>query len=272
MAASDWPRWQASVIAAREALAPFAEPAKAYTAHLVGHSHIDMNWLWPWRETMDVIERDFVAMNGLLERYPEFVFSQSQASVYRVVEDEQSALFGLVQARVAEGRWDVTASTWVEGDLNQAAGEAIARHFLHTRRYINDRFGVEPGICWEPDTFGHNAQMPQIMRKSGARYYYFCRAGKRYPMFTWEGLDGSRVLAVQDLRGYNGVVTPSDVVGSLLDFAVPYGLHRGIYLYGVGDHGGGATAYDIEAARTIDAAPFVPHAAAQLVRRILRGC
>ena len=46
-----------------------------------------MNWLWPWRETVDVCRRDFAAMSRLLERYPEFRFSQSQAATYRVMEE-----------------------------------------------------------------------------------------------------------------------------------------------------------------------------------------
>jgi len=260
LAANDWPAWGASVAAARAHLAPFATRAKEYTAHLIAHSHIDMNWLWPMAETVEVCQRDFKAMDGLMARYPEFRFSQSQAATYRAVEETQPALFERMKARIAAGQWEVTANTWVEGDLNTACGEALARQLLHARRYIGEKFGVAPLICWEPDTFGHPATMPQILAKSGIRYYYFCRAGKRHPLFWWEGLDGSRVLAMQDLRGYGGEVRPSDVVGSVLDCARPYGMRRGMFVYGVGDHGGSGTARDIEAARAINATTFLPRA------------
>ena len=260
LAANDWATWWASVEAGRAVLAPLAAAAKQYTAHLVAHSHIDMNWLWPMAETDAVCRRDFRAMDGLMTRFPEFRFSQSQAATYSMVEKSDPALFAAIRQRVAAGQWDVTASTWVEGDLNTAAGEAIARHFLHTRRYIGERFGVEPVICWEPDTFGHPATMPQILAKAGIRFYYFCRAGKRHPLFWWEGPDGSRVLAVQDLRGYGGVVMPSDIVGSVLDFGQANGLQRSLYVYGVGDHGGAATARDVEMARTITVTPLLPRA------------
>ena len=260
LAACDWLRWQASVAEAHRMLAPFAAQAKFYTAHLVAHSHIDMNWLWPMRETIEVCRRDFSSVDRLMDRYPEFHFSQSQAAVYQAMEVHDPALFARIRTRVGEGRWEITATNWVEGDLNMACGEALVRHVLHTRRYIGDRFGVEPPICWEPDTFGHTANYPQILAKSGIRFYYFCRAGKRHPLFWWEGLDGSRVLAVQDLRGYGGDNDPSGVVGSVLDFAEKAGIARGLYVYGAGDHGGGATARDIEYARRIDAAPFVPRA------------
>jgi alpha-mannosidase len=260
LAQSDWPRWQASVTAMRAALAPFAEEAKKYQADLIAHSHVDMNWLWPWRETVEVCRRDFTSVDKLMTAYPEFFFSQSMASTYAAMEEQQPKLFERIKERVKEGRWDVTANTWVEGDLNMAAGETLVRQILHTRRYIAAHFGIQPTICWEPDTFGHTANLPQILSKSGIQYYYFCRAGMRHPLFWWEGIDGSRVLAVQDPRGYGGVNNPSEVVGSVIDFAGRYGIHRGLYVYGAGDHGGGATACDIEMARKIDAAPFVPHA------------
>ncbi len=260
---NNWDRWWDSVEAARAALSPFADEAKRYTAHLIAHSHIDMNWLWPWSETVEVCRRDFTAVDHLMDRYPEFHFSQSQASTYHAMETYHPDVFDRIRARVQEGRWDITATTWVEGDLNMAAGESLVRQILHTRRYIRSRFGVEPPICWEPDTFGHPATYPQILKKSGVQFYYFCRAGKGHPLFWWEGLDGSRVLAVQDPRGYGSMIDvlgASGVVESVMDFSGRYNIHRGLYVYGAGDHGGGATARDIEAARVIDATPFLPRA------------
>lgn len=257
---SQWPRWQDSVTAMREALAPFAAMAKTYRGHLIAHSHVDMNWLWPWRETVEVCRRDFSAVDRLMAVYPEFHFSQSMASTYAAIEEAQPELFERIWARVQEGRWDVTANTWVEGDLNMAGSEALVRQIIHTRRYVTQRFGVEPLICWEPDTFGHTANYPQILAKCGIKFYYFCRAGKRQPLFWWQGIDGSRVLAVQDPRGYGGENNPSNVVGSVIDFAGRYNIHRGLYVYGAGDHGGGATARDIENARKIDQAPYIPRA------------
>jgi alpha-mannosidase len=260
LAQNDWDRWQASVSAMRADLSPFTELAKSYQADLIAHSHIDMNWLWPWRETVEVCRRDFTAVDRLMSNYPEFQFSQSMASTYAAMEQQHPEVYVRIRERVREGRWEVTANTWVEGDLNMAAGETLVRQILHTRRYIASHFGVHPLICWEPDTFGHTANYPQILAKSGIKYYYFCRAGMRHPLFWWQGIDGSRVLAVQDPRGYGGENNPSDVVGSVIDFAGRYGVHRGLYVYGAGDHGGGATARDIEMARRIDNAPFVPYA------------
>ena len=260
LAANDWPKWKASVESARGILKAFTPEAKSYTAHLIGHSHIDMNWLWPMQETIEVCRRDFATMDHLMEAYPEFRFSQSQAATYRVMETDYPELFQRMRERIAEGRWDVTASTWVEGDLNMAAGETLVRQLLYARRYLREQFGVEPLICWEPDTFGHPATYPQILKKSGIQYYYFCRAGKGYPLFWWESPDGSRLLALHDLKGYGGEIMSADVATSVISFAGRYGTRRGLFVYGVGDHGGGATARDIEAARRMDAAEGLPRA------------
>ncbi len=244
----------------RDTLAPFGAIAKSYTVHLVAHSHIDMNWLWPMQETIDVCRRDFGAMVKLMDAYPEFRFSQSQAATYRLIAARAPGAVRGDAQRVRSGQWDVTANTWVEGDLNMAAGESLVRQLLHARRYVDANSEVKPQVCWEPDTFGHTATFPQLLAQAGVKYYYFCRAGRRHPLFWWEGLDGSRVLACQDPRGYGGEVMPGNVAGSLLDFARRSGLRRGLFVYGVGDHGGSGTARDIEAARRIDADPLMPAA------------
>jgi alpha-mannosidase len=259
LAANDWPAWNASVEAARAALAPFAELARTYTAYCVAHSHIDMNWLWPMAETVDVCRRDFATMDKLMAQHPEYRFSQSQAATYAMTEQAHPEIFERIKQRVAEGRWEITANTWVENDLNMASSEAMARQMLHTRRYTREKFGVSPLICWEPDTFGHPATIPQLLAQAGIKYYYFCRAGKRHPLFWWEGPDGSRVLGVQDPRGYGGDITASNIAGATIDFTAPTGTHSGLFVYGAGDHGGGGTARDIKAALRLDAEPFLPH-------------
>ena len=256
----DWLAWDLSMEQARQVLMPMNGKAKSYSAHLVGHSHIDMNWLWPWSETVEVIRRDFCSADKLMERYPDFRFSQSQASVYEAMEIEYPELLERVKGRVAEGKWEVTASTWVEGDLNMACGESLVRQMLLTRPYIQEQFQVRPRICWEPDTFGHTATLPQLLKQAGVDYYYHCRAGQGQPLFWWEGLDGSRVLSFNDPLGYNGVIQPDSIVTPVLDLATRYGSRVGLFLYGVGDHGGGATAGDIEAARRLDETPLLPRA------------
>lgn len=137
-----------------------------------------------------------------------------------------------------------------------AGTEALIRQFLYARRYIDEKFNVKPKICWEPDTFGHIWTLPQILRKSGIKYYYFMRCSKGHPLFWWEGPDGSRVLAFTSV--YNNTVTPKNIVDLAMDLYERYGLKISMFVYGAGNHGGGATIEDIERAYEIRKKPTMP--------------
>jgi alpha-mannosidase len=113
-------------------LAPLAAEAKGFTLGCAAHAHIDMNWLWRYDETVSLTLDTFRTMLDLMNEYPGFTFSQSQASVYRIVEDHDPDLLKEIRRRVKEGRWEVTASTWVETDKNLPCGESLVRHVLYT--------------------------------------------------------------------------------------------------------------------------------------------
>ena len=68
-------------------LAPLGPAAKQYTIHVVGHAHIDMNWLWGWPETVATVNDTFTTVERLMEEFPTFHFSQSQTSVYQIMKD-----------------------------------------------------------------------------------------------------------------------------------------------------------------------------------------
>ena len=246
LTSGDKARFLASVPAARKELEQIQTLIKGYTVHLVGHAHIDMNWLWLWPETVEVCKNTFSTMIKIMDEYPDFRFSQSQASTYVAMEENYPDLFAQIQRRVRSGAWEVTGGTWVEGDMNMASGESIVRQILYAKRYFLEKFGVEPEICWEPDTFGHAWTIPQILAKSGIKYYYFCRCGRNEPIFWWEAPDGSRVLAYN--RGwYNERI--NDTIGIVpLELAQRYGIKDGMVVYGVGDHGGGPTREDLNKA------------------------
>jgi alpha-mannosidase len=242
------------------ALAPVAAEAKAHTIHCVGHGHIDMNWMWSWPETVATTHDTFASVLSFMERYPDFTYSQSQASVYALIERYHPAMFAQIQRRVREGRWEVAAVHWVEGDKNLASGESLARHLLYTRRYFQEKFGLAPEDCpvdWEPDTFGHANTIPGILRQGGVKYYYSCRPGgghehprvgaERPPVFWWQGPDGSRVLVNRETTWYNSYVNIGENFAlPMVTFCRETGLSHWLNVYGVGNHGGGPTREEIE--------------------------
>jgi alpha-mannosidase len=239
----------------RQPLSGAALRTKTHTVHLIGHAHIDMNWLWDSQDTRDVIRRDFTTMDTLI-RDEGITFSQSQVAVYEMCREDEPELFERVKTHVTSGMWEVTAATWTEGDLNLASGESIARHLAHSKEYCRRVLGRSSRLCWEPDTFGHPATMPQILRLSGIDYYYHMRCGEDYLLCLWEGLDGSRVLAFKSR--YNNTINAKDIVGLAKKLRRDHRLGSSMHVYGLGDHGGGVSRRDIARARYLDSLPTMP--------------
>lgn len=266
-AKGDLARTAASVEAAEKLLGPLAEVAKSYTIYCVGHGHIDMNWMWSWPETVAVTNDTFTTVIRLMDEFPQFKFSQSQASVYAILEEHNPELLARIAERVREGRWEVTASHWVENDNNMAGPEALCRHLLYTREYMRQLFGLSPEdipIGWSADTFGHAATLPTYLVRGGVKYLYLHRPGGVGParpgMFWWRGPDGSRVLVRNDMMvGYNGVVRPNDLLTQLRLFTSQTGIRALMYVYGVGDHGGGPTRRDILRGLDMNGWPIFPN-------------
>ncbi len=255
----------ATVAAVEERLAPIAKLAKSYMIHCIGHGHIDMNWMWSWPETVAITVDTFSTVLRLMDEYPEFKFSQSQASTYQILERHRPDILQRIAQRVKQGRWEVTASHWVEGDKNMTSGESWCRHLLYTRDYMRQLFGLSPEevpIDWSPDTFGHAATVPTYLSRGGVKYLYLHRPGIQTPSkpgaFWWQGPDGSRVLVRNDMDlGYNGNLTP-DFIPHFFKFVKLTGGHDYMFVYGVGDHGGGPTRRDILSGIDMDSWPIFP--------------
>jgi alpha-mannosidase len=244
-------------------LAPIARVAKGYTVHCVGHAHIDMNWMWSWPETVQVTNDTFLTMLKLMDEYPDFCFTQSQASVYEIVARYHPEMLETIRQRVREGRWEVAASHWVEGDKNLVSGESQARHLLYTRKYMRELFGLTPEdvpVEWTPDTFGHALSLAACETRGGVRRVYMCRGGQGWskpPVFWYQSPDGSRVLVNYETTWYNDHISPHNTK-ALLAFCRQTGLRDWMNVYGVGDHGGGPTRRDIERCHDMNRWPVYP--------------
>lgn len=238
------------------ALAPLSPLAKQYTLHLVGHAHIDMNWLWLWPETLDVCRNTWRQAIAFMDEFPGFVFSESQPGAYKGIEEDCPELFAEIQRRVKEGSWEATCGTWVQGDTNLASGEALCRQLLTAREYMMEKFGHWTKMAWLPDNFGHAWTVPTIFRNAGLEWYYFARCGPGFPLFWWEGPDGSR-LAAYNYGGYGWRLDPG-IVRIPLEVKRRVGVRDAMIAYGVGDHGGGPTRQDVEMALRLQKEPVAP--------------
>jgi len=249
-------------------------PPRELTAHLIGHAHIDLSWLWRWEETVsDIARYTFKGTLAQMDKMPGLTFAQSQAAIYEAIEKDQPEIFAEIARKIKDGTWVPVGGMWVEPDANMPDGEALARQLLYGKRYFIDKFGVDVKVGWNPDTFGHSWQMPQILRKAGIDSYVFgrCAPGPDPThFFWWEGLDGSRVLGYVPAGWYN--VSLQDGTRQILEAARKNtDIKDFMILYGAGDHGGGPRDVDLAAIRKFREDPNEPRLIFDLPETYLKG-
>lgn len=222
-----------------------------YTGHLVGHAHIDLQWLWEWQEGLVAAHDTFTQVVKFMDEFQGFTFSQSSSCLYRSIEDTYPELFEKIKAKVKSGQWELVGGRVCEGDTNLVSPESHIRQLLYGQLYFREKFGKVAKVGWEPDTFGHTFQMPQILKLAGIHSYYFCRGGKGKPLFWWQGLDGTKMLAFDEPASgsfYNSGLG-YEQFGEMFDFEkATKGAKDSLVVYGVGNHGGGPTREHIETA------------------------
>ncbi len=224
------------------------------TIHVIGHAHMDMNWLWTYSETMKMCNDNLRQVVAFMDEFPDYTMLQSQASVYRFVEMVDPPLFKLVQKYVKEGRLELAGGMWTEGDTNLSSGEALSRSFLLGQRYFKSRFNKMANIGWLPDNFGHVSQLPQMLKLAGCDYFYFHRTKPYKGSFWWTGPDGSTVLCYAN-NTYNGDID-INLKNEIKKFSPQ--KNRILHITGVGDHGGGPTRTNINMVHKLDATPGYP--------------
>ncbi|MBR6727225.1 MAG: alpha-mannosidase, partial [Clostridia bacterium] len=252
---------KAAALAAEQLLLPLQKDAKAYRIHCISHAHIDMNWMWGFQETVSVTVDTFRTVLNLMQEYPDLTFAQSQASTYEIIEKYAPSMLPEIRARVREGRWEVSASTWVEPDKNMPSGESLARHILYTKQYLSKLLEIPAEslqLDFEPDTFCHNISVPEICNAGGVKYYYHCRgnAGDRHA-YVWRGRAGAELLCYREPYWYNAAIEP-EMLWDIPMQCKQQGIGCMLKVYGVGDHGGGPTRRDVEQLLEIASWPIMP--------------
>jgi alpha-mannosidase len=218
--------------------------------HLVCNAHLDPVWLWEWEEGAGEALSTFRTAADLCREFPAFIFNHNEAVLYRWVEEYEPALFRRIQRLVRGGRWHIMGGWHLQPDCNMPSGESVVRQIMLGKAYFKDKFGAAPTTAVNLDPFGHGRGIPQILAKSGYDSYLFCRPSQaECPLpaeeFIWVGFDGSRVVAARATAHYNSGLGRARVkVEDWLKRKPAAPLS--ILLWGVGNHGGGASRRDLE--------------------------
>jgi alpha-mannosidase len=213
--------------------------------HIVGHSHIDAAWLWPWNDGADSVLTTFRSALDRMNETPGFCYSHSSAAHYRWVEQVAPVMFQEVRQRIREKRWEVVGGWVVEPDCNVPSAESFVRQALYGKAYCQRALGVEVDIGFNPDGFGHAAGLPTLLRRAGYRYYVFMRPNPTHSgrtdlpvLFWWEGPDGSRLLTLRIADTYD---SPPRRIEPAAKVVFANGFDDGAFFLGIGNHGGGIT-------------------------------
>ena len=246
-------------VRARELLRPALEACNGSTMPrfaAIGNAHIDVCWLWPYRETQRKVARTFAQQIRLMELYPDYKFIQSQPQTYLICKQLYPKLYARVKEKIRAGQWIADGSMWVEPDTNMTSGESLIRHILHGKRFYREEFGVDCRLLWLPDSFGYSAALPQILRGCGVEYlttqkiFWTYNGSDRFPYhyFTWQGMDGSEITTFLH-TDYTSRTDVATVAGRWRDRVQKRDLSRFLLPFGYGDGGGGPCRDHIEYVR-----------------------
>ncbi len=235
----------------------------------IGHTHIDVEWLWHRAQTREKIQRSFSTASLLMKKYPEYRFMLSQPELYRYLKEEAPEKYQELKQLVREGRWEPEGAMWLESDCNLICGESFVRQIMQGKKFFRDEFGVDCKILFLPDVFGYSSALPQILTKSGIRHFVTSKISwnetNSMPVdcFLWQGLDGTEIftnfITTQDFDGldaktgttYIGHMTPSEIRGTWNKFQQKEYANRSFTTYGFGDGGGGPTKKMLEYQRRL---------------------
>jgi len=216
--------------------------------YMIGNSHIDPVWFWDYEEGLQEVKATFASALMRMREFEDYKFTCTSTAFFKWIEKLLPEMFEEIRERVKEGRWEITGGWFIEPDCILPCGEAFVRHGLYGQRYVKEKFGAICRIGSNVDSFGHNANLPQILKKSGMDSYIFMRPRLDTPVFRWESKDGSYVNAVCLPAEYTTWFKEPTIqnIETTLERTQQY--DKMVCCYGVGNHGGGPT---IENIRTI---------------------
>ncbi|HII4512974.1 alpha-mannosidase [Clostridium perfringens] len=229
-------------------------------ATCVGHTHIDVAWLWTVAQTREKVARSFSTVLKLMEEYPEYIFMSSQPQLYKFLKEDHPKVYEKVKEKVREGVWEPEGAMWLEADCNVTSGESLIRQILHGKRFFKEEFNVDNEILWLPDVFGYSAALPQILKKSDVNYFMTTKISWNqinkmpYDTFMWKGIDGTEILThfitttypdqdpfKETMTTYCGNIHPGSIMGAWNRYQQKNINNDVLVAFGFGDGGGGAT-------------------------------
>ena len=219
------------------------------TVSCIGHTHIDVAWLWTVAQTREKAQRSFSTVLNMMRRYDDYIFMSSQPQLYQYIKESDPEMYEQIKERIKEGRWEAEGGMWLEADTNLISGESLIRQIIYGKRFMKEEFGVDNKILWLPDVFGYSAALAQILQKSGITQFFTTKMAwnetNEMPndSFIWEGIDGSQIFTAFR-KDYVKLLDPQAIYDTWKEYKNKSLTSSAILTFGYGDGGGGPT-YDM---------------------------
>ena len=181
-----------------------ADPSVAF---VVTHTHWDREWYRPYHEFRVDLVRVVSEVLDLLEHDETFEYFVLDGQTI-VLEDylavrpnDKDRIKRLVeQGKLAIGPWYILPDEFL------VSAEATVRNLI-IGHVVGSEFGAVQKVGYMPDSFGHIAQMPQILRQAEIDSFIYTRGNGAEideigHEFFWRGPDGATVLAINQCGGY----------------------------------------------------------------------
>ncbi|MBR2375258.1 MAG: hypothetical protein IKA88_03105 [Clostridia bacterium] len=239
--------------------------------HLICNAHIDPIWQWTWDEGISSALATFKSAADLAEEF-DYIFCHGESLLYEAVEKNEPELFARIQRLVKIGKWKITGGWYLQPECLMPNGETIVRHISVGKKYFKEKFGIEPTVATNYDSFGHSVGLVQIMVKNGYDGYIICRPKSTkqkerpdlppqfdYPsiFFNWKAPSGDSIRVGQTVSYRSGLGHAIERIMKRVDchFADTDGTYTGdvdFVLWGVGNHGGGPSRKDLRDIAALD--------------------
>lgn len=224
--------------------------------HLISNAHIDPVWQWEWQEGVGVAITTFSAACDFCEEFDHFVFCHNESLLYEWVEKYDKPLFNRIKKLVEQGKWHIMGGWFIQPDCNMPSGESFIRHILRGIKYFEKKFPGfnKPTTAINFDSFGHTRGLVQILNDAGYDSYIVSRpsSDEDEKNMIWKGFNQSEVIVCRVNDGYNSFL------GQLDKKLLPYiernkNVPNELFLWGIGNHGGGPTRIDYQTIQEIQA-------------------
>lgn len=184
------------------------------TVLIIPHTHWEGAVFKTREEYLEVGLPNILKALYLLRKYPDYRFVLDQMCYVRPFIERYPSEVAEFRKYLAQGRLQIAGGTDTMHDNNTPSGESIVHQYLLGKSYFREALGYDVTTGWAIDTFGHNAQMPQILKLAGMKSYWFQR-GVPSPdtpsEFLWQGIDGTQIPAFWLPIGYGALFdVPAD--------------------------------------------------------------